>query len=169
MAAQGSEGFWLSLPNRKENTVHPVGRLLKRLQIPRRIFITPCLLFFFFSSGGSGIRYAAVHVIHGMCAERTCMQIHCMYVVCLFFCVIRWFKYLPAHVFVYQHVCLCVYTECHRANGWDQGKITFHYFLYSLNFFFFTSAQLVRHNEWKSQRARFGVECQSSSNTLETT
>lgn len=70
-------------------------------------------------------------------------------------------------------VCLKYFFCVRVCAGCPTDKITFHCFLYSTNFilflFFFTSTQLVRHNEWKSQRGCFGVECQSSSNTLETT
>ena len=161
MAAQGSEGFfffWLLLPNRNENTVHPVGRLLKRLQIsPLRFYHPPPPPVFFFLLFFWRFRDAAARVTHGMWMQWTFV-----------------FQNIFGACFCASGVFVCEISA--RRLGAQpvrsRGEIAFRYFLYSANFFFSllsTSAQLVRHNDWKSQRGCFGAECQSSSNTLETT
>ena len=124
-------------------------------------FLSLPLSFFFLLLFFWRFRDAAARVTHGMRIKWTFVFQNISWG--LFLCVSR--------------VCLWDLSSSSRSTTHKitrRDHISLFSLLCKLLLFFFnpplsTSAHLVRHNDWKSQRGCFGAECQSSSNTLETT
>ena len=160
MAAQGSEGFFFFFAifsKQERKHCSPSWQTPQKVTDITAAFLSPPPPVFFFLLFFWRFRDAAARVTHGMWMQWTFV-----------------FQNIFGACFCASGVFVCEISA--RRLGAQpvrsRGEIAFRYFLYSANFFFSllsTSAQLVRHNDWKSQRGCFGAECQSSSNTLETT